>query len=274
MWAITFARFVVLVSALELANAATGAAQPASPAPEPALCPVGVEAETLAGHDDTTVFHLMSDGDSGAATGTIAAYAGTQRYRIPFARAVAGDRRNASVIPTPIVIRFPAPTHVESAYVESLDGGPCTIHDVYLSQTLFGKRDVPQSGGGLLDIDRWLAQFRAQAAKQTPEPAPQPDTVAAPACARPYAPASAKTVAQPSLPLGVQGRSGDVIVNVALGADGTVLGTRVLASSLGSAWQEQAVRAAQHSTFAAPVYRCAPVSGSYDLVVDFEGFGL
>ena len=103
------------------------------------VCPVGVFAYVIPRHPDDLALVLWSDDAAGLATGSIAVYANGLRYHIPFTNVVAADRRDKAALPMPIVVPFDA-AHFESAYVESLDGTPCSIHQPFTQQPLKGDR--------------------------------------------------------------------------------------------------------------------------------------
>ncbi len=108
----------------------------------------------------------------------------------------------------------------------------------------------------------------SQAAALTPAPAGTPETVEAPACAKPYVAASTVRAAPAISPPG-NTYSGLVAIDLAVSESGSVLGMRVDRSSRRKSVDEAAESAAAQSRFAAQIYRCQPISGNY---LFFAGF--
>jgi TonB family protein len=99
--------------------------------------------------------------------------------------------------------------------------------------------------------------------------APTPDTVEAPACAKPYVTAYTPHPSAAEAPMG-RYYNGPVVVMVVVGADGKLLGQRVEKSSRQKPFDDAALAAAAKSGFAPQIYRCEPVTGDYLYVVVFS----
>jgi hypothetical protein len=82
------------------------------------------------------------------------AYVNGRKCGIPFANATASDDRDVSVLPTPFVVRFPAAVAFESAYVGTLAGLPCPVHQPAVAKDLqtyikrYGTANVTALTGG------------------------------------------------------------------------------------------------------------------------------
>lgn len=258
--------FSILLGSTALADTAPTAAASAE------TCPLSVRVYKLDGHGDEAAFALWSDGAAGTATGTILAYAADRRYRIGFANAVAADERDTRVLPTPIVIRFAAPTHVDSAYVETLGGGTCAIHEPYVAPRLSTAvvRHTKTRSKVYPDWSRALQTFRAQAAAAPASAAPAGESVEPPACERPYVYSSTTKAVAVVPPAGQPVPfNGEVAIKVDIAADGTMRAERVEATSHQQAYDRAALASAAESRFAPQIYRCIPVSGDYLFYVLF-----
>ena len=95
-----------------------------------------VRAYALAPHPDELAFAIWADDQGGTASGAIVAYVNGGRYTIPFTDAVVADERHAAEVPTPIVVAFAAPVQFESAYVGTLEGTACAVHDAFIRKPL------------------------------------------------------------------------------------------------------------------------------------------
>jgi TonB family protein len=252
-------------------NAPDGGTAPATTPQPPRLCPLSVRVYTLDGHDDEAVFALWSDKNAGVASGTIAVYAGDRRYRIGFLNAVAADDRNTKELPTPIVLRFSGPTHVDSAYVESLSDGDCTIHEPYVTseKETYAARYGKSKTAVYPDWSQAMATFMAQAAAKPPLDAPAGEIVAAPACSKPYVMAYTTKPVAAAAPAGEM-FNGEVAFKVDVNADGSLRAVRVEKSSRLKPVDRAAFESVARSQFAPQIYRCIPVSGDYMFYVKFE----
>jgi len=246
--------------AIALCMNGSALAQDASP---PGYCPVGVRVDPVQGHDNEAVFSLWADDRAGRATGTLIAYSGNLRYRIPFAGAVAADNRNTKVLPTPIVVRFATPTRVDSAYVASLNEAACIIRNPFVRSGLQGDAQAYGSGDGTV-YPNWSKPwniFLELAANAPALPALTPETVDAPACALPYAMAHT-TKPVPAVAPRQNSYDGAVVLVLAIDTNGALLNLRVEKSSRLPQVDAAAVDSAQATRFAPQVYRCNPVTGA------------
>jgi TonB family protein len=265
-------RGIAFCAALFVAISSIASAQTAAPAASaPQFCPISVSVREIKGHDDEAVFTLWADDTAGRATGSIAAYAGNLLFHVTFINVVAADDRDTGHPPTPIVVRFDAPTRIDSAYVTSLAGGDCPIHSPFVRAELANYPRNPHRPVSVYPSwTKVMQTVLSQAAALTPAPAGTPETVEAPACAKPYVAASAVRAVPPISPLG-NSYSGVVAIDLAVSESGSVLGTRVDKSSRQKFVDEAAVTAAAESRFAPQIYRCQPISGTYLFFTKFFG---
>jgi TonB family protein len=234
-------------------------------------CAITVYAYAIPGREDELAFGLWSDDVEGNATGSIVAYVSGKRYTIPFENALATDKRKQNSLPTPIVVRFETPVKFESAYVGSLAGGDCAIHAPYTGEPETAVSFKPQRNPIYPDWSAMWPVFIAQANAQTPLPAPLGEPEASLTCSTPYAPARTKSTEPAHTPHdGGPWFAGTIFVKVAITADGSTLALRVEKSSRVKAYDESAVIAAAQARYVAQIYRCAPVSGDYLFIVQFE----
>jgi hypothetical protein len=267
------ARAVAFGAALALfASAVCGAPAPASAATDAALfCPIRVDVNRVIGHPDETLFTLWTYASAGTATGTLVAYAGGLRYRIPFVAVVAADLRDPKTPPTPIVVRLPAAEDVASAYVAMLNGSDCEIHDPFISGALLGGK-FADGNPGEGPYPGWRVAWQAvsKAASQAAPLTVNGETDSPPACAEPYAAAFTRRAVPPSAPF--DANPGEVVVVVSISATGALLGERadVIFGNVDKVQQQAALAAAAKAQFAPAVYRCTPVSGLYLYLVDFS----
>jgi TonB family protein len=271
---IRFVRHIAAVLALLLALSGVCVADvlPTTAPAEPALCPIGLRVDKVKDHDDELVFSLWSDDEAGKATGTFVLYAGTQRYRIAFAEAVAADVRDTKIEPTPIVVQFSPGTQVESGYIASLNGDPCLVHSPFVKSSLQTYVQTYGPSSGTLVYPDWAAAlktFFADASAMSPLVASDPEIVDAPSCARPYVMAYTRTPSSAITPPGFNFFDGDVDIRVAVAAIGDLLGMRIDKSSRQKPIDAAALAAAARSRFAPQIYRCNPVTGNYIFVVAF-----
>jgi TonB family protein len=234
----------------------------AQPAPA-GNCPLSVRVDTLAGHDDETVFSLWADDRAGRATGSLVVYAGNLRYRVPFADAVAADDRNTKVLPTPIVVRFDRPARVDSAYVASLNDAPCIIRNPFVRSGLQENTEAYGSDDGSV-YPTWSKAwkiFLELAADAAALPSPKAETVDAPDCDRPYVTVHPTNAVAPVTPNRTI-YDGRVVIALSIDTDGSLLGLRVEKSSHLPQVDAAAVDAAQRSRFAPQMYRCQAVTGA------------
>jgi hypothetical protein len=233
-------------------------------------CPIGVREEQFKGHPGELLFTLWSDDTAGNATGTITAYVSGQRYQLGFANAIAGDDRNADVLPTPIVVAFPQPVTFESAYVQTLGNVTCPVHEPSVDKSL-EKDMVKHSGRRADEYPQWARVWPAyltRAASIAPLPAPVGIPEEKPACAAPYVSGFTKHAVAPNTPLGINVNT-NVFVRLMVDPDGQVVMTRVDRPSQ-YALDAVSRAAVLKSTFSPRIYRCEPVSGTYFFIVKFS----
>jgi hypothetical protein len=238
-----------------------------------APCAVTVWVSTIAKHPDELVFTLWTWERATRTSGEIIVYAGGLRYSIAFSDTTVADRGDAGRLPTPIVVRFPANTAIESAYVGCVEATPCPPYAPYLGPQLTHdgapgdvRRDAPNP--------KWAKAWPAYVklvADASPLPAPAGDVVETLTCSTPYAPG--RTVeAAPAISPAFEPRSTGIIdVWLATAPDGSVLQERVYRNSaaLDGAYQSAALRAAGAARFAPQIYRCNPIGGEYKFRVIF-----
>jgi TonB family protein len=247
---------------------------PSEPSAKPSgnlICPISIRYYRLPGNDDVAVFGLWTDGAAGKATGSFVVYGSGRRYVFPFADAVAADDRNVRFPPTPIVLRFPPPFRFQGAYVNSLNGSPCPIHEPAvrsISATDIARVPKVQVYPDWRDAMR---DFFAEAAAVTPADAPAGVPVDPPACKTPYADAYTKHAEKAETPY-ANGYAGYVVVKLEIGPDGKLTGMRIDKTSHSAAFDEAAAEAVRESTFAPQIFRCEPVSGDYLFYVNFVFF--
>ncbi len=280
MWA-SIDRFIrrgvalgVVITSLPSGVCATPTPAPAV-TPEPEICPISVLVSPLKGQPGVAVFSLWADGTAGVATGSIVAYAGGLRYTIPFAKAIAADIRRSAVLPTPIPVRFPTATSVESAYVSALGTDECPIREPYESAALTGvvQTDGPPAPVSYVDWSTAWVAFQKRAAEAVAEPAPAGEPADALTCTKPYARQHLLRGENPIVPPIAQqrGEAGTVTIRVSIAADGSLLGARVdlITRGLDEFVIRAALEAARKTTYAPGIYRCRPVGGTYLFLVQF-----
>lgn len=260
-----FASFAILLTTIVSAD--TRATATASPAEVP--CSVTAGYSSIKARPNDVIFTLWSDDEAGLATGTLDFYVGNNRYTVPFTDAVAADYRSSKHQPTAIGVHFDAPTTADSAYVATLDGKPCPIHEPFVSQRIqIGQLPEDPDETIVNNFPKWKPILDGIAAAAQTMPAPAPELVAAPACDHPYVHSKTTWDGDVRRPIGGT-MTGLVYVTVAIRSDGSLAGTRVDAGFRESAYNIAATQAAKKSRFAAEIYRCEPVSGVYHYLVYF-----
>lgn len=118
------------------------------------------------------------------------------------------------------------------------------------------------------DLTRALQAFSPASSIVAANPLP---TVGKPDCAKPYIDAKAKEIWQAGYPARarVMGDTGATAVMVDLDETGKLNGTVLYERSGSSDLDEAARGAAERTTYAPEIFRCAPVSGLYLFRVDF-----
>jgi hypothetical protein len=236
----------------------------------PGPCPISVRVAPVNGHPDEAAFSLWTDdGGAGLASGDIAVYVDNERYRVPVVDAVAADELDTKHPPTVTVVRFVKPVTVSSAYLATLDGMTCPVHRPYVDARL--ERDRPDYSQYRIEsfAPDWTGTIQRLAAAATPVTAPTPETVAAPACARPYVASRIAEKAPTGKPAGVP-FNGALIVGLSLNADAAVSGARMIAATRNPRYNEAAAGAALQSKYVAEIYRCEPVASAATFIAIFN----
>lgn len=226
-----------------------------------AVVPIDADAS---GKAQTYAFMLTSLGlDPGRASGTIAVYAGNERYEVPFSRVIATGARDSSLDgATPIPVRFPRRLAVDGGYVASLadpEPGKCIPAYPWTPKNAAAKLAQPNMA---------KLRKRLETAKVVEAPTPLSETT--PTCAHPYAAASVKSVVTPVAPEAAQDMEGSVETIVSLDGAGAVLDVEVWRSSGHDPLDRAAAKAALASKFNPEVFRCANVPASYVVESTFK----
>jgi hypothetical protein len=267
-------RAVAVAITFSLAVPTLSAADPVAPAVSATampICPVRVSVDQYKERPDTALFTIWSDDDAGYVSGSIAFYVGTALYRLPFTHIIAANYWKLGISPTPLLVKFTGPTTIDSAYFESLEGAACPIHSPWVNYAAISGKQTGKPSGFRYgpDWSKTLADLAKNAGAIT---APAPEAVAAPACATPYAAARIVTPWRPETPEVFNlSWTGSVVVTVAIRPDGSVAGTRADRPSPETMYTNSALNSAARTRYAAGVYRCEPVSGTYLFIVQFGG---
>jgi len=273
---VTFVRALILFAiALAFVPRASSAAQTsASESPVPAHCPIYVHLRYPNDTNDGSVaFFLLTDEDAGKATGSILAWVGDKRYRIPFADALVakmGDTTPDSLDPTPLYYQFPRGTHIEGAYVAELGSAPCPIWD-----PLWDPEPDKQYPLDFSKMNPRTAAYWERVRASTPRPAPAPDDDPA-TCKTPYAVAHrfddtefrAHRYYNAKASLGRK-----VIVGVLLDEQGGVRGVRLIKGSVIAGLNQDALGSVAHVKFAPQIFHCTPIGGEYAYEIDYDDDG-
>gem|GEM_PF-3231853 len=252
---------------------AAGTLDAPSPAPgsstlAPALCPVRVDQIVAldAGADGRSATYAIAlrtlDGGAGSASGTLALFAGDERFGATFGPTIALAEKDAAP-PSPIVVRFPSPVFVDSAYVASLagpDAGPCV--PIIIRSAVKISAEATAEANALVERARTTKPIDTDAGTSDPPPA----------CEAPYRPAAMTHVVGPEIPTAAVAErlSGESLIKVFIADDGAVLQATVFRSS-GSAVLDQAARAAaEKTTYAPEAVLCRPSGGFFMYRADFN----
>jgi len=278
----------LLAASCLLATPRGPAAAAPPPPPTHTLCPVFVgRIDRLDEAGTRYAVGLLTYGESGTTSGTIAFFAGDERYEVPFANALADDPTDAGASPEPIVVQFARPVTLTAAVVAALGSPPAACSAPYMPWTQngriapalahewFSSRVARPSPGpmpaDMLDESKLWEGFDAEARTASAVEAGTPIAVA-PCAQKDHVPSLS---GRPGLawmpPLVTHGPSAyttDVLV--AIDADGTLLNAATLVSSSNKTFDHVALVAAQQSTFRAGQFRCAPVAGSYVFEFSYE----
>jgi TonB family protein len=222
------------------------------------------------GKATTYAVYLASfDGVASPSAGTVALFAGNDRYDVSFDHVVAGGDRYATEA-TPLVVRFPAPLRIDAASLARLGTDPAPpCAPVRTDATWLYGASAKRSAA----LDALFARASSVPPLTAPSPVHGP---AAPPCAVSYRPPSAKTLAAPNTTVPavqVGFREGiypaTVTVEVTIADDGTVLRARVLRSSDFAPYDAAALDAARRSVFEPEVRDCRSRGGTYAFEVTF-----
>ncbi len=261
----------VMAAALVPVHAQTASPAP-SPSPDGGFCPVfPFIVERLDSAGTRWRVALQTYVEASVASGTVALYDGDRRYDIPFHRAKVADLRQPSIIPTPIVVAFGAPVHIDAAVVTALGDPPEPCESVYAPYN----SAIKGSGGGFDPYPgrgQLVARLRRAAASAPAIAAPAPVDEPLPAsCQHPTIPAMTINPVAPDMPpmAEVQLRSGVVMVLVTLGPDDRIIAARVEATS-SSIFNASALAATRASRFRSETFRCRKAYASYFFSVDYR----
>jgi TonB family protein len=255
------------VFAIGAGGAMSVAAEPPAQVPThgPGWCPVTVNVDPLSQEHRVYALHLESS-ETGKASGTIALYAGDQRYDIPFESVVVTDWADDETVPTPLVVRFPASIDLDGAYVRFLAAPLAERCDApflpWLPRTA-KMRASPQPPKSTAEYMR-----RALAA----EPQEAPSAIADPrTCSTPDRRASTIAAVPPAYPAAAAklGITATVYVRVILNADDSIHSVAIINSSTRDDLDQSALAAASSSRFRGATFRCKPAIGVYAIGMIF-----
>ena len=235
-----------------------------SAAPAQQFCAVSVSATRIEG--DPTRYALgLSSRSSTPFSGRVALYAGEKRYDIDVHDAVAPDFSDNLTVPTPVVVQFPEPTTLDSAYVSRLGNDGCDVPFRPWRRTRSEQMMDPYS----VEAKKREAAFAAAARTAVPRPAPLPVNDPRP-CAQADRPATTVRAAAPQIPqmAQMQGIGGTVFVRVLLSPDDAILATDI-SRSASVLLNNSALAAANASQFRGETYRCKPTFGEYLFTVNY-----
>jgi hypothetical protein len=258
----------VAATCIAVASASASAQTPPAPpaaVPTPAWCPLMTHLREL---DDTHTRYAVSFGafETGRASGVVALWAGDRRYDVSFRNAVAVDSRDRTSLPTPVVVRFAAPTVVDGAVVTSIEeGGALRPCEPWFSPWVAR----PRRGPDLTTPDDRRAQERFLASARATDAVDAPPAVSDPkSCTAPDRPPRTVYAAQPTAPR--FGATGLAVVLVVLDAADKIVATRIQRSTGDPRVDAAALSAARASEFQGEVFRCRHIVGSYLFTVQFD----
>jgi TonB family protein len=217
--------------------------------------PVGDSPE---GASDKWAVSLATFGDKVQhVSGTLALYAGNDRYDVPVQDAVARSIAIRRSVQPPVVIRFPAPVKIEGGYLASVEGagaGRCT----------------PE--GGLTRVASSNPIDEAAVANARAYDAPNPIADPSGSCATPFVDSTTTKVAGLQVPDGAteNHEGGTVEWVVLIDETGKVIGLHLLESSDYSDLDRAAAQSAQSSSYLPALFRCVPIRSFYVFRADFQ----
>jgi hypothetical protein len=228
-----------------------------------------VRAYALKDKPNELVFGVWADDGPAKASGSIIAYVNGGKYELPFTDAVIPDERDASAVPTPIVVQFDAPAAFESAYLGSIEGTPCAIHSPFITKPLTQAGTESIGNGTVYPARDWNA-YLAKASSMPPLHAPAPQPEDKPECKRMYADATISDLQIPQHPkLAKTDFSGLIVVRVALDPNGKATALRLDKPDSDKAYDNSALIAATQTKYTSEIYRCKPVSTAYYYEANF-----
>jgi TonB family protein len=222
-------------------------------------CSIGVRLDALPEHPDELLITLRGQ-RAERASGTVTLYANERKYSIAFTDAIVAGLRDPTTLPTPVVVRLPAPATIESAYLGTLYGEPCPI---------FNPTTTSKSASGSPFGDAVWRRFvgsasAVEAISSGPSVAAEPLL-----CAKPSIPASVRRAVGPLAPIGSR-YHGPVQIQIEIDAAGALVGASVYASSHDRLVDDAALQSALASSYNPQVYRCQTVPGSFRFIVIFN----
>lgn len=256
----TFVFVVGTLPAFRSTAAARVMPVPTPSPPSPIFCPVS---PTVAALDDAGRSYAVtfSSPEEGMASGTVALYAGDQRYDIPFHDAIVRVVGTASAPNASITtVAFPFPTRIDSAVVTTLGLSPAEQHCEVPFQPWVAR-------SGTISVASPALRARAEAVTPVPAPNAVPDPVS---CERPYRDAATVRAAGVFWPSDVGPMNTTSQVLVFVGPDNAVVTAQIYRSSGNAELDDQAVNTARRSKFATQRYRCRPVYAEYIFSVGFN----
>ena len=253
-------RSIVSLLAVALIGATPAPAPPALESPATTWCPISPVVVPL---DDTRIaLGFSTPFPAGRASGVVTLWTADARYDVRFDDAVVlhyGRVTFGIPDPLPIVLRFPAPVHVESAVVTSLDAptpGPCD------------PQYVPWRARGTIAVNMAMqaSAYRRRAGDVAARDAPPPTPYAPPDCPVRFAPAKTVRTYAPR-PMRF---NGTVNVLVTVSTNGRALAVETLTSSGNSAVDAVAKDAAIRAQYEAEIFDCRKIVGTYLFSVEFS----
>ncbi len=201
----------------------------------------------------------LSGVNGGPASGTLSLYSGDQRFDVPFANVTVVATNDATSVPTPIVVRFAAPTKLDGATMTR--AGTCELPFSPWTP------NTKQRGAVPLPETPFLRAARAA----TPVDAPQPTTDAL-TCAKPYAEHGDHFAPKPQWPRIAEQQMafGTIDLLVVVNANGSLFGTRVDRSAGTPTFDATALAWVGNSRFDPEIFRCRPVAGAYHYAITFR----
>lgn len=213
--------------------------------------------------DDTRIaLGFSTPFPAGRASGIVTLRTADARYDVRFDDAVVlhyGHITAGIPYPVPIVLRFPAPVNIESAIVTSLDAPtPGSCDPPY----------VPWRSASSISIgmESRTSAYRQRAAEAVTRDAPPPTPYVPPQCPVRFGPPKTVHAYEPR----AMRYNGIVNVLVTVGTDGRALSVETVKSSGFTSVDAVAKDAAIRSRYAAEIFDCQKVVGTYVFSVEFS----